>query len=232
MKPFFQSISKILAVLYLIIIHILAIGFIYEKCFAPVFTFSEPEVKKVELPTQPTVLPTIPPYPSDNSNNSGNQNTNQTIVTPEFNGRLMIPVVGITRNQLEDQFSDSRSEGRVHNAMDIMAPLGTPVVATSDGEIVKFFDSEPGGITIYQYSPDKRYVYYYAHLQKRAENIKEGDFVKQGRVIGYVGDTGNAGQGNYHLHFAISILDDPKRYFEGRDINPYPLLKNGIESLK
>jgi murein DD-endopeptidase MepM/ murein hydrolase activator NlpD len=142
----------------------------------------------------------------------------------------MIPVAGVKREQLQDTFNAARSAGRVHNAIDIMAPLGTPVKAVSDGEIAKFFDSDRGGITIYQYSPDKRYVYYYAHLQKRADNLKEKDFVKKGTVIGFVGDTGNSGAGNYHLHFSIAILSDPKRIFDGTEINPYPLLKNGIES--
>ncbi len=111
-----------------------------------------------------------------------------------------------------------------------MAPLGTPVVAVADGEIAKFFDSERGGITIYQYSSDKKFVYYYGHLQKRAENLSEKDYVRRGTVIGYVGDTGNSGAGNYHLHFSIAILDDPKRIFDGTEINPYPLLKDALES--
>jgi murein DD-endopeptidase MepM/ murein hydrolase activator NlpD len=119
----------------------------------------------------------------------------------------------------------------VHNAIDIIAPVGTPVVAVSDGEIAKlFYSNGGGGITTYQYSPDKHFIYYYGHLQKRADNIKEGDFIKQGTVVGFVGDTGNSGAGNYHLHFSISILADPKRIFDGTEINPFPLLKNGIEA--
>jgi len=138
--------------------------------------------------------------------------------------QLMIPVAGIKREQLTDTFSDARSNGRVHDAIDIMAPAGTPVLAAADGQIVKFHDSAAGGITIYQLSADKRYVYYYAHLQSRAENIKENDPVTQGTTIGYVGDTGNAGPGNYHLHFAIAAIDDPKNFWHGTYINPYPIL--------
>ena len=144
--------------------------------------------------------------------------------------KLLIPVVGVKKSELTDTFNDARSAGRVHNAIDIMAKGGTPVVAAADGEIAKFFESKLGGITIYQSSVDKKLVYYYAHLQKRADNLAEHDFVKQGTVIGYVGDTGNAGAGNYHLHFAISVLNDPKKYWEGTEINPFPLLKDGIES--
>jgi murein DD-endopeptidase MepM/ murein hydrolase activator NlpD len=138
---------------------------------------------------------------------------------------LMIPVAGIKRENLSDTFNQARSEGRTHESIDIMAPRGTPVLATADGEIARFFDSERGGITIYQYSSDKKLIYYYAHLERRAENLKPGDFVRRGTVIGYVGDTGNSGAGNYHLHFSIWAIEDPKRYWEGKNINPYPLLK-------
>jgi murein DD-endopeptidase MepM/ murein hydrolase activator NlpD len=86
------------------------------------------------------------------------------------------------------------------------------------------FQSERGGTTIYQLSADKKLIFYYAHLQQYAPGLVEGMFVKQGQVIAYVGDTGNAGAGNYHLHFSIAVTSDPKRYWEGTNINPYPLL--------
>ena len=137
---------------------------------------------------------------------------------------LIIPVVGVRPDQLRDTFTEARSEGRVHDAIDIPAPSGTPVVAAADGEIIKLFQSERGGTTIYQLSPDKRLVFYYAHLQRYADGLAAGKFAKQGEVIAYVGDTGNAGPGNFHLHFSISVVADPKRYWEGANINPYPLL--------
>ncbi len=120
---------------------------------------------------------------------------------------------------------DARSEGRVHDAIDIQAPAGTRVVAAADGEIAKLFQSERGGTTIYQYSTDKKLIYYYAHLQGYADGLVPGKVVHQREVIGYVGDTGNAGTGNYHLHFSISVIPKPARYWEGTNINPYPLLK-------
>lgn len=232
MKRFLKISGKTLLALYLIAVHALALLFVYEKYLYPLVTFQEIETENVAVPTEPTIIPTIAPIPTATAytNLPADQNTNQEILTSENTGKLMIPVVGVKREQLLDTYTQARSEERIHNAIDIPAPPGTPVVAVSDGEIAKFFDSERGGISIYQYSPDRRYVYYYAHLQKRAENIKEGEFVKRGTVIGYVGDTGNAGAGNYHLHFDISILSDPTRYFEGTSINPYPLLKNGIEA--
>ena len=138
--------------------------------------------------------------------------------------KLIIPVVGVRPDQLLDTFTDARSEGRVHDAIDIPAPAGTPVVAAAEGEIIKLFQSERGGTTIYQLSPDKKLVFYYAHLQRYADGLAAGKFVKQGEVIAYVGDTGNAGVGNFHLHFSISVIADPRRYWEGANINPYPLL--------
>ena len=112
----------------------------------------------------------------------------------------------------------------MHDAIDIPAPLGTPVLAASDGVITKLFQSERGGTTIYQLSGDKKLVFYYAHLQSYADGLAEGQLKHQGEVIAYVGDTGNAAPGNYHLHFSIAVLSDPKRYWDGSNINPYPLL--------
>lgn len=139
--------------------------------------------------------------------------------------KLIIPVVGVRPDQLLDTFTDARSEGRAHDAIDIPAAAGTPVVAVADGEIIKLFQSERGGTTIYQLSTDKKLVFYYAHLQRYADGLVAGKFVKQGEVISYVGDTGNAATGNFHLHFSISVVPDPKRYWEGTNINPYPLLR-------
>ncbi|HEY6246816.1 MAG TPA: M23 family metallopeptidase [Pyrinomonadaceae bacterium] len=137
---------------------------------------------------------------------------------------LIVPVAGVRREQLIDTFSEARSEGRTHDAIDIPAPAGTQVLAAADGEVVRLFQSERGGTTIYQISADRKLVFYYAHLQGYAANLHEGQYVHQGDVIAYVGDTGNAGLGNFHLHFSIAILNDPKRYWEGTNINPYPLL--------
>lgn len=138
---------------------------------------------------------------------------------------LIIPVAGVTPDQLTDTFTASRSEGRTHDAIDIMAPAETPVLAAADGQIQKLFQSERGGTTIYQLSADQKLIFYYAHLARYADGLSEGKQVRQGEVIAYVGDTGNAGAGNYHLHFSIAMASDPNRYWEGTNINPYPLLR-------
>lgn len=140
--------------------------------------------------------------------------------------QLILPVAGIRPDQLRDTFTESRSEGRVHDAIDIIAPRGAEVKAALDGTIVRLFKSEKGGLTLYQLSPDQKFVFYYAHLDHYADAIKDGKPVKQGEVIAYVGDTGNAAAGNYHLHFAIWRISDPKKFWNGENLNPFPLLRN------
>lgn len=138
---------------------------------------------------------------------------------------LIIPVEGVRPNELRDTFNAPRSGGRRHRAIDIMAPRGTPVLAATDGEIVRLSRNKAGGNTIYQLSEDKKLIFYYAHLDNYADELAPGDYARQGDVIGYVGDTGNAGAGNCHLHFSIWAVTDPKKYWQGDNINPYPLLK-------
>jgi murein DD-endopeptidase MepM/ murein hydrolase activator NlpD len=136
---------------------------------------------------------------------------------------LLIPVADVIPIQLRDTFNQARSEGRRHDAIDIMAPQGTPVLAATDGRVIKLFQSDRGGITLYELDPSGRYVYYYAHLMSYAEGVAEGRQLRRGDVIAYVGDTGNAGAGKYHLHFAISKLTSPRSWSGGDPINPYPL---------
>jgi murein DD-endopeptidase MepM/ murein hydrolase activator NlpD len=140
--------------------------------------------------------------------------------------RLLIPVQGVRAEGLRDTFSDARSEGRVHDAIDIMAPRNAPVLAAADGRVVKLFRSVKGGITLYQLaSADEHIVFYYAHLERYADGLAEGHFARRGETIGYVGDTGNAVPGNTHLHFQIYRVADPKHFWTGDNVNPYPLLR-------
>ena len=146
-------------------------------------------------------------------------------VQPVTGASLAIPVAGVTADRLTDTWGDSRSGGaRAHEAIDIMAPGGTPVIAASSGRIEKLFDSAAGGITLYVRSPDRRWNYYYAHLASYAPGIREGMPVRAGTLLGFVGDTGNAGAGNTHLHFGVSRMRAGDDWHEGQPVNPYPLL--------
>ncbi|MGH8038217.1 MAG: M23 family metallopeptidase [Stenotrophomonas sp.] len=144
---------------------------------------------------------------------------------------LLLPVQGITPAQLQDTFTDARSEGRVHDAIDILAPDGTPVLAVADGTIEKLFNSERGGLTVYQFEPGGTYCYYYAHLQRYADGLAEKQVVKRGDVIGYVGSTGNASPDAPHLHFEIHRLGPEKQWWKGESLNPYPVLR-GEQALR
>jgi murein DD-endopeptidase MepM/ murein hydrolase activator NlpD len=137
---------------------------------------------------------------------------------------LALPVVGVKPDQLQDTFDDARSAGRRHDAIDIMAAEGTPVIAAADGTIEKFFNSARGGLTIYERSPDQKWMYYYAHLSAYAPGVAEGQQVKRGQVIARVGHTGDASAAGPHLHFAINSMAPGERWWDGTAINPYPLL--------
>jgi peptidoglycan LD-endopeptidase LytH len=135
---------------------------------------------------------------------------------------LKIPVDGVDREDLRDTFSDARGSG-AHEALDIMAPRHTPVRAVDDGRIQKLFTSKPGGLTIYQFDPTDTFTYYYAHLDRYADGLREGKAVHRGDIIGYVGSTGNAPPDAPHLHFGIFRLTPARQWWKGEPINPYPI---------
>jgi murein DD-endopeptidase MepM/ murein hydrolase activator NlpD len=137
---------------------------------------------------------------------------------------MIIPVAGVDRSALRDMFDEVRGNRR-HEAIDILAPRGTPVIATDDGVVKKLFTSVPGGLTVYQFDPDERFCYYYAHLDGYAAGLHEGQVLRRGEVLGYVGTTGNAPKEAPHLHFALIRLDPDRRWWKGTYVNPYPLLR-------
>jgi murein DD-endopeptidase MepM/ murein hydrolase activator NlpD len=139
-------------------------------------------------------------------------------------GRLLLPVQGVQASQLTDTFTQSRGEGRLHDAIDIMAARGTPVLAVADGRVAKLFDSKAGGLTVYQFDREEKLAYYYAHLDHYAAGLAEGRQLKRGDVLGYVGSTGNASPDGPHLHFAVFVLGPEKNWWKGTAVNPYPLL--------
>jgi murein DD-endopeptidase MepM/ murein hydrolase activator NlpD len=136
--------------------------------------------------------------------------------------RIVVPVAGVALRNVRDTFAEMRGS-RVHEAVDILAPLGTPVHAVDDGVVRKLFDSRQGGLTIYQYDPGERYSYYYAHLDRYADGVVEGRVLRKGDLVGYVGTTGNAPKDAPHLHFAVFRLEPSKEWWKGTAVNPYPV---------
>ena len=139
---------------------------------------------------------------------------------------LAIPVAGIKPALLVDTFTQARAGGaRVHDAIDIMAAHGTPVAAAADGTVEKlYFSQGGGGTTVYVRSPDGRWSYYYAHMSGYAPGLREGQKLRRGAPVGYVGSSGNASPGGPHLHFAINRMGPGEKWWQGSPINPYPLL--------
>ena len=150
---------------------------------------------------------------------------NETAVDTLRERDLDIPVQGIRATALRDSFSDARGSARAHEAIDIMAPRGTRVIAAEAGRIAKLFTSKAGGLTIYQFDSTRTFCYYYAHLDGYADGIREGQRVERGQLLGYVGSTGNAAADAPHLHFAIFRLTPERQWWKGEPINPYPILR-------
>jgi murein DD-endopeptidase MepM/ murein hydrolase activator NlpD len=234
MHPGLQKAKRIAVTIYLVALHGVLLFFIGERVLRKYTAIIPIETASVTDPSEHKPIPTPLPVPETfadpiDADANSNLQPDTAVQPPPTNTTpgLMIPVVGVRPDQLIDTYTASRSESRSHDAIDIAAPAGTPVVAAADGEIVKFFDSERGGITIYQLTADRKFMLYYAHLQRRAAEISVGTRVQKGTTIGFVGDTGNAGAGNYHLHFSVAIVTDPKRFWSGTYLNPYPLLVSG-----
>jgi murein DD-endopeptidase MepM/ murein hydrolase activator NlpD len=145
---------------------------------------------------------------------------------------LRLPVAGVAPGDLRDTFGAGRSGGRRHNAIDIMAPRGTPVLAAADGTVAHKGVNRLGGKVLYVLSPDTRYALYYAHLDGYARGIEDGAVVRQGDTLGYVGSTGNAPRNAPHLHFQVLELRPGQRHPHagGRPLNPFPLLREGARA--
>ena len=138
---------------------------------------------------------------------------------------LTVPVQGVAAGDLTGSFDDTRGESRRHEAIDILAPRNTPVLAVEDGSIARLFTSKAGGLTVYQFDPGSSYAYYYAHLERYAPGLKDGVRVRRGQVVGYVGTSGNAPPNTPHLHFAIFKLTDKRQWWQGTAIDPFAVLR-------
>ena len=191
-----------------------------------ILTGHVPRVVEREVPAarSPPAAVTLPPVSSKSKAPDPIEPVRTLPPTTAPVGPLLVPVAGVDARQLSDTFTQSRAAGRPHEAIDIMAPRGTPVIAVADGKVEKLFLSKPGGLTVYQFDTEQKLAYYYAHLDGYAPGLVEGQHLKRGDLVGFVGSSGNANPAHPHLHFAIFELGPEKRWWEGRAINPYPLL--------
>ena len=175
-----------------------------------------PAVPASNAGAAPATLPALPPPSAPGQV--------PTAATAVGGAALLLPVQGIAPAQLVDTFTQSRGSDRAHDAIDIMAARGTPVLAVADGRVAKLFDSKAGGLTVYQFDREEKLADYYAHLERYAPGLAEGAVLRRGQVLRYVGSTGNASPDAPHLHFAIFVLGPEKNWWQGTAINPYPFL--------
>lgn len=184
-------------------------------------------------PQEPSVIQSIGPAPAPDDCSDLNRKMRTSRTPPSDDDAvayfrrqtLLLPLAGVSPKDLRSSFSERRGSSRTHEAIDILAPRNTPVQAVDDGCVARLFKSNAGGLTLYQFDPTLTYTYYYAHLERYATGIEEGDPVRRGEVVGYVGTSGNAPPDTPHLHFAIFILGMDKRWWEGTPIDPYDVWK-------
>jgi peptidoglycan LD-endopeptidase LytH len=190
---------------------------------------NEPGVRTIVQPSTPSIrsLPAAKPIAD-----AASQHASVRAVPPVAgtagavsSGGLRLPIDGISVESLKGGF-DERRGNRPHEAVDILAPRNTPILAVENGTIAKLFNSKAGGLTVYQYDPTGRLAYYYAHLERYADGLRERQAVVQGEVLGYVGTSGNAPANTPHLHFAVFELDDTRRWWKGKAIDPYLVFKS------
>lgn len=183
---------------------------------------AEGHADKVQNPTKTLQIPEIKPLPQFTSPVETVPVDQDTLLDLQQH-KLSLPVQSVNVGNIRNSFNEMRGD-HIHEAVDILAPRDTPVVAVEDGKIAKLFYSVRGGNTIYHFDPTETYCYYYAHLDRYAPDIREGQYIKRGQIIGYVGTSGNAPKDTPHLHFAIFKLNPDKKWWQGTPIDPYPLL--------
>ncbi|HWD98366.1 MAG TPA: M23 family metallopeptidase [Bryobacteraceae bacterium] len=149
--------------------------------------------------------------------------TEEPVVAKNASDGISPPIAGLKRSDLRDSFNEFHF-GHRHEALDIMEPRGTPVLAVTDGTIAKLLASKAGGNTIYEFDNPQTYCYYYAHLDRYADNLKEGARISRGQVIGYVGSTGDASPNAPHLHFGMTLAGPEHKWSGGTPVDPYPVL--------
>lgn len=186
---------------------------------APVSPATEPAPRPAETAAPAAPAPVTPTMPS------------AAPITPVDSARvalgprrLLVPVAGVDPHDIPDSFRAPRG-ARTHGAVDIMAPRGTPVVSADSGSVLRVSENRAGGLTVYAVDPERRLVYYYAHMDGYADGIAPGRALSRGDTIGFVGTTGNAPRDIPHLHFQIMLMHPAGRYWAGTPVDPLPLLR-------
>lgn len=187
------------------------------------YTFQLPAIVAIPVPTRTPARPASAASPASGAAQPKPAVLVDADVVELRRRHLPIPVAGVAASSLVPTFHQTRGGNREHEALDILAPRGTPAIAVEESRVQKLFTSERGGLTAYLFDLSATYCYYYAHLDRYADDLKEGDVVPRGHIVGYVGTTGNAPPETPHLHFAVFKLGPEKRWWEGTPIDPYAI---------
>jgi murein DD-endopeptidase MepM/ murein hydrolase activator NlpD len=185
-----------------------------------------PAVPDTDATAKLPAAPVPPPEgaPAATGGSADRTATDSPTLPGAANLHLAMPIANVDPKTLTDNFNDART-GHKHEALDIMAPRGTPVLAVAEGNVAKLFNSKQGGLTVYQFDNTQQYAFYYAHLDRYAPNLKEGMLLRRGDTLGFVGTTGDAPPDAPHLHFAVFQLGPEKHWWEGTALNPLPMLR-------
>ena len=201
-----------------------------ESDNAQIDTTARPDTVTIELADAPRQPPIVPDtlIALDNADSVQRDTSAPAIARQDelsaLAATLTIPVAGVKSEELLDTFNEARGERR-HEALDIPAPRGTPVLSATNGRLQRLFSSERGGLMVYASDSSERFILMYAHLDRYAEGMSDGVALRRGQVIGYVGTTGNAPPNLPHLHFAIARSKNVSRWWEGTPVDPLPLLQ-------
>ena len=186
----------------------------------PVSSAPPPSASPESTPTPPVPSTTFPRDAPPSVAQPVTPSPSQPNAEPTLT--LSMPIAGVDPTTLHSNFSEARG-GHAHEALDLMTPRGTPVMAVAEGNVVKLFNSKPGGLTVYQFDNTQKWCFYYAHLDRYAPGLKEGMLLRKGEVLGYAGSTGDASPEAPHLHFAVFELGPEKSWWKGTAIDPLPL---------
>ena len=197
---------------------------ISDKSLRPPPEGAEPAIKLRGMPQQDTAARRIDSASAFSVVDSAPESRANEIELTMLRRELAVPVAGITASTLHDTYNELRGGTRPHEALDILAPRGTPVLSAANGRVLKLFTSKPGGLMVYATDSSERFILMYGHLDAYAPGLADGQTLRQGQQIGVVGTTGNAPVTTPHLHFAIARATDLKQWWKGTPVNPYPLL--------
>jgi len=197
---------------------------ISDKSLRPPPEGAEPTIKLRGMPQQDTAARRIDSASAFSVVDSAPESRANEIELTMLRHELAVPVAGVAASALHDTYNELRGGTRPHEALDILAPRGTPVLSAANGRVLKLFDSKPGGLMVYAADSSEQFILMYGHLDAYTPGLADGQTRRQGQQLGVVGTTGNAAVTMPHLHFAIARTTDLRQWWKGTPVNPYPLL--------